>query len=200
MGNPARITHSTLAIRLSKALSPRKIRSNSSSQFRLNRREPLRNGEGDNNMSRLMGLASIAASLFLFAGAQGDGFSKYRAVEAYEIRPGILMMPKYASDKQVCEIVLERHHYSNETASLDSTMPREVITQIADELAPPRERGPLTTALGRDYLSAYSGNSVTTFADYKNVSIRIFGIASPAGTAAAGDVVAVIHWNDRKCQ
>ncbi len=147
-----------------------------------------------------MGLVCIATSALLFAGAQGDRFSKYRAVEAYEIRPGILMVPKYASDRQVCEIVLERHHYSNETASLDSTMPREVITQIADELAPPSERGPLTTTLGRDYLSAYSGNSVTTFADYKNVSIRIFGIASPAGNAAAGDVVAVIHWNDRKCQ
>jgi len=131
---------------------------------------------------------------------QSDKFTKYKPVEAYETRSGILVMPRYSDDRQVCEIVLERHHYSNETAELDSTMPREVITQIADELAPPSERGPLTTTLGRDDLSAYSGNSVTTFADYKYVSIRIFGIASPAGIAAAGDVVAVIHWNDRKCQ
>ena len=151
-------------------------------------------------MSRLMGLVCIMASLLLFAGAQGGKFSKYRAVEAYEIRPGILMVPKHTSDGQACEIVLERHHFSNETASLDSTMPHEVITQMVDELVPPSERGPLTTNLGREYLSAYSGNSVTTFADYKNVSIRIFGIASPAGGASAGDVVAVIHWNDRKCQ
>ena len=151
-------------------------------------------------MSRLMGLVCIVASLLLFAGAQGDKFSKYRAVEAYEIRSGILMVPKYSSDGQACEIVLERQHFSNETASLDSTTPHEVITQMVDELVPPSERGSLTTNLGREYLSAYSGNSVTTFADYKNVSIRIFGIASPAGGASAGDVVAVIHWNDRKCR
>jgi hypothetical protein len=87
-----------------------------------------------------------------------------------------------------------------ETAELDSTMPREVILDIANEIVPPRERGPVMTNVGREYLSAYAGNSVTTFADYKNVSIRIFGSASSASGAAGGDVVAVIRWNDRKCQ
>jgi len=71
---------------------------------------------------------------------------------------------------------------------------------MVDELVPLSERCPLTTNLGREYLSAYRGNSVTTFADYKDVSIRIFGIASPTGGASVGDVVAVIHWIDRKCQ
>jgi hypothetical protein len=64
-------------------------------------------------MSRLLGLVCIAATLLLFGAAQGDKFSKYRAVEAYEIRPGILMLPRYSSDRQPCEVVVERHHYSN---------------------------------------------------------------------------------------
>jgi hypothetical protein len=110
------------------------------------------------------------------------------------------MMPRYSDAHEVCEIVLERHHYANETANLDSTMPRDVITKIVDELAPPGERGPVVDNVGKDYLSAYTGNAVTTFADYRNVSIRIFGTASAAGDGTAGDVVAVIRWNNTKCQ
>ena len=149
-------------------------------------------------MSKLICLACAVMSLCFLEGSQSGRFLKYRAIEAYEIRPGILMMPKYSDDGQVCEATIEKHHYSNEGANLDSSIRREVIIQIADELVPLNERGPLITDMGREYISAYSGNSVTTYADYKNVSIRIFGIASPVGSA--GDIVAVIHWNNRKCQ
>jgi len=120
----------------------------------------------------------VVAILCLSGAAQNERFFKYPAVEAYEIRPGMLMMPRYSDGHEVCEIVLERNHYSNETANLDSTMPRDVISQMVDELAPPGERGPIVGNLGNDYISAYTGNAVTTFADYKNVSIHIFGIAS----------------------
>jgi hypothetical protein len=46
------------------------------------------------------------------ASAQSSRFSKYKTVEAYEIGPGILMMPNFSSDGQVCEIGLEILHYS----------------------------------------------------------------------------------------
>jgi hypothetical protein len=145
-------------------------------------------------MSKTIGFACTVMCLFLSVRPQNDKFLKYRAVESYEIRPGILMMPRYSEDGQVCEVAVERRHFSN----LDSTIPREMLTQIADELVPAGERGPVNPNLGREYLSAYSGNGVTTFADYKNVSIHIFGVASPIGFA--GDIVAVIRWNNRRCR
>lgn len=145
-------------------------------------------------MSKLIGFACTVMVLFVFAKPQTDRFSKYPAVEAYEIRPGVLMMPSYASDGQVCQIELEKRHYSNGTALLDSRLPHEVMMQIIDELVPPSERGPQTMNFGKEYMSAYSGNSVTTFAEYKNVSIDIYREAS-----SAGDVVAMIRWKNEGC-
>ena len=145
-------------------------------------------------MPKLIGFACTVMVLFLFAKPQTDRFSKYRAVEAYEIRPGILMMPSYASDGQVCQIELEKRHYANETVLLDSKLPHEVVMQIIDELAPPSERGPQTMNFGKEYMSAYSGSSVTTFAEYKNVSIDIYRKAS-----STGDVVALIRWKNHGC-
>jgi hypothetical protein len=146
-------------------------------------------------MSKLIGLVCVAMLLQVPANPGREQFAKYKAVEAYEIRPGILMMPSYTIDGQVCQIEIEKRHYSNDTAFLDSKLPHEEMIQIIDELAPPSERGPQTMNFGREYMSEYAGNSVTTFADYKNVSINIFREAS-----SAGDIVATIQWKNRKCQ
>lgn len=147
-------------------------------------------------MLKLLSVSSLAA-LLLFARPQNDKFSRYKSVEAYEVRPGILMLPQYTRDGQVCEITLEKNHYSNGTAYLDSTIPRETFIELADELVPQTERGKQTMNFGKEYMSAYGGNGVVTFADYENVSIEISGLASPA--ASAGDIVAVIKWKKRTC-
>lgn len=145
-------------------------------------------------MSKVIGLAWVFMILFLALKPQGEKFSKYKAIEAYEIRPGILMMPRYSNDRQVCEVELEKRHYSNETAFLDSQLPHEVIIQIIDELVPDGERGRQTMNFGGEYMSAYSGNGVTMFAEYENISIDIYREASQPG-----DVVAVVRWKNRKC-
>jgi hypothetical protein len=36
----------------------------------------------------------------------------FKAIEAYEVRPGILLQPRYTAEGQICEIGLERLHYS----------------------------------------------------------------------------------------
>jgi hypothetical protein len=144
-------------------------------------------------------IGSACAALLLFAGAADRGrFAKYKAVETYEVRPGILMMPTYTGDGQVCEIVIERHHYVGGVANLYTTIPREEVLKIVDELVPASERGPADTKLGDRPVSLYSGNSVTTVSDYANVSIDIVGQASSPGNA--GDMVALIRWKNRKCQ
>jgi hypothetical protein len=40
----------------------------------------------------------------------GDLDARFHVVISYEVRPGIVMTPKYASDGQVCEMVIEKHH------------------------------------------------------------------------------------------
>jgi hypothetical protein len=92
-------------------------------------------------------------------------------------------------------VVVQKDHYVNEVALLDSTLPREVVTQIFDELVPPSERGPLGTNNEMARLSVYSGNSVTSRLDYKNVSFEISRQAS-----SPGDIVAVIQWKGRSWQ
>ena len=149
-------------------------------------------------MSKLIGLTCTVMFVFLFVKPQNERFSKYRAVETYEIRPGVLMMPTYSDEGQVCEITVERQHYSNETVYLDSTLPRELITQIADELVPAKERGPMVTDKEMARVSVYIGNGVTSFVDYQNVSIEIDGKSRPA--SEAGDIGALIKWKNRRCR
>lgn len=154
-------------------------------------------------MSKLVGLACSAMLLLLAARPQSDRFSKYKAVEAYEIRPGILMMPRYSADGQVCEIGLERRHYSPEEIHLDSTLSRNLIDQIADELAPASERGKRITEIGMGGLIVQAGNGITTNTEYENVSIQIYSNVLPPSRKreiVVDDVAATIHWKNRKCQ
>ena len=146
-------------------------------------------------MTRFLGLACAIAVLSFLAKHQNERFSKYKRVEAYEVRPGILMMPRYSANGQVCMAVLQKDHYLNGVADLDSTLPREVVTQILDELVPPSERGRLSTNNEMARLSLYSGNSVTSWLDYKNVSFDISRLAS-----SPGDIIALIQWKGRSCQ
>jgi hypothetical protein len=148
-------------------------------------------------MPKLSILACAAALLFLPGGPQSAKFSKYKAVEAYEIRPGILMMPQYAEDGQVCEITVERTNAAAETINLTPTLPRNTVMELVDELAPVGERGRRTMDFGRDYISQYAGESVTTFAEWENVAVNIYGRASTPGVS--GDVVVTIHWRKRTC-
>ena len=146
-------------------------------------------------MTRLTSLACMIAFVLLPVNSQNERFSRYKRVEAYEVRPGILMMPRYSADGRVCMVVVQKDHYVNEVALLDSTLPRDVVTQIFDELVPPSERGPLSTNDEMARLSVYAGNSVTSLLDYKNASLEISREAS-----SPGDTVAVIQWKGRSCQ
>ncbi len=107
------------------------------------------------------------------------------------------MMPKYAQDGQVCEITLETTNADAATVNLTPTLPRNTVLELVDELAPVDERGSRTMDFGRDYISQHSGGSVTTFAEWENVAVDIYGRAS--NRCAAGDVVAEIRWKKRTC-
>lgn len=148
-------------------------------------------------MLRIIWAVGAVAALFLLAKPQTERFSRYKTIETYEVRPGILMMPEYAGDGQVCQITLEKHHFLNETADLSSGVPRETFIELVNELVPIEERGRQTMNFGKEYISSYSGQSSNTFAEYENVSINIFGTQSHRN--GMGDIVAVIQWKKRTC-
>ncbi len=158
-------------------------------------------------MSKIVGLTFAAVLLLPFAGRHNDQFLKYKAVEAYEVRPGILMMPRYSENGEVCEIGLERRRYSPEKIYLDAALSREEIDQIADELVPTDERGPKANGIGGGDGMFMTGHGAITTSAYENVSIEIYSkITSDISATArkdqtlADDIAAIIKWKNRKCQ
>jgi hypothetical protein len=154
-------------------------------------------------VSKLIVLASTLPFLFLAATTQRDRFSKYKAVETYEVRPGILMMPRYTADGQICEIGLERRHYSPEMIRLDAEIPGETIDQVIDELVPASERGERSKDLLGGYLIDESGPGMTLTSSYQNVSIYRFSRVlsrSRRGETIEANVAASITWKNRKCE
>jgi hypothetical protein len=139
--------------------------------------------------------------LLLTASPQKNTMAKYKAVEAYEVRPGILMFPSYSEDGQVCEIGLERRHYSPEKITLYSTLSREEIDAIVDELAPASERGPKSQN-PLDDLMLVVGHGRTTFEKYENVTVEIEGvvIANSNKKRTVDNVAAIIGWKHRECK
>ena len=153
-------------------------------------------------MPKLIGLIFAAMFLFPSANPVDEKFAKYKAVEAYEIRPGVLMMPSYSSDGQVCEIGLEKLHYSPEIIRLDSSLSRKEIDDIFDELVPADRRGPRSKDFGSDLITQ-GGGGITTTAVFENVTIQIFGkdLSAPhKREIVEDDIVAAVRWNNRKCQ
>ena len=152
-------------------------------------------------MSKLIGMGLAAVLLLVQGGTTHQNFAKYKSIEAYEIRPGILMMPRYAADGQICEIGLEKLHYSPETIQLDSSLSRKEIDQIFDELVPTDERGPQSKDFAGTLITE-SGQSLTTNIDFQNVLIQIYGKTSSVrkGEVVVDEVIATLKWKNRGCQ
>jgi hypothetical protein len=113
------------------------------------------------------------------------------------------MMPRYSVDGQVCEIGLEKLHYSPEKISLDSDLSRQEISQIFDELVPNAERGSKPTSLLEHGMTTVSGRGMVSDEEYQNVSIRIFASFSPADGkdgATLDEVAATLTWKNRRCK
>jgi hypothetical protein len=125
-------------------------------------------------MSKMPYFACAAALLLLGAKPQSNLFAKYKPVEAYEIRPGVLAMPRYAEDGQVCEIGVAKSSYSPEMIRIGGNFTRKEIDQIADELAPASERGPKTPMFGTINKNGIERHETIMETDsYENVSILI---------------------------
>ena len=153
-------------------------------------------------MSKLIGPVLAAMLLLVAANPDRERFARYKAVEAYEIRPGILMMPRYSADGQVCEIGLEKLHYSPEKIRLDSSLSRKEIDQIFDELVPTAARGPKPTVLLEQGMTTFSGRGMVSDEEYQNVSIQTYSnvLSEEKDAVKVDEVTATLKWKNRKCQ
>ena len=153
-------------------------------------------------IAKLIILAMSVIACVALAANHADGrFARYKAVKAYEIRPGILMIPSYAPDGQLCELGLEKLHYSPEKIRLDSVLFRKDIKQIFDELVPSAERGPQPKGVLERGMTTFAGLGMVSDDEYQNVSIKIYGNAVPNKEGIIADeIVATLKWKDRNCQ
>jgi hypothetical protein len=153
-------------------------------------------------MSRLIGVALTVILLLIPTTLTRQQFAKFNAIEAYEIRPRILMMPTYSADGYVCEIGLEKLHYSPETIRLDSGLSRMEIDEIFDELVPVEQRGERLKGVSGNLITI-SGQGLTTNIDFENVSIQIYGqilSAARKGGTTVDEVAAALRWKNRNCK
>jgi hypothetical protein len=150
---------------------------------------------GRNEMLKLIGSACALAILLFAAKPRDDRFSRYKPVEAFEVRPGILVMPTYSSDGQICQAVIQKEHYSDGVIHLDSTMPRDVVDRVVNEIVPDSEKGPLAEDKEFARLSLYGGHVITSFVEYKNVSIDV-----SRNQGDKDEVVALIRWKYPSCK
>jgi hypothetical protein len=152
-------------------------------------------------MLRLIGAVMVVIFFSPPFNSTHEGSAKYKTIEAYEVRPGILMMPGYSADGKVCEIGLEDLHYSPGLVRLESNLSGTVIHQIFDELVPGDERGPKSK--GFDGLITGSGHDMTEITDFERVSLQIYREViskTKKGGLTVGHPIAVIQWKNRECQ
>lgn len=155
-------------------------------------------------MFKIMGLALVATFLLLPESEQQHAtFSKYKTIQAYEVRPGILMMPTFSTDGELCEVGLEKLHYTPEMVVLSPELSRDQIRQIFDELAPGNERGSRPANLLERGTIEQEGDALVENDVYENVSLHIYSEASRVskhGATVVTDVAATIDWKRPGCK
>ena len=143
----------------------------------------------------MMKLMTSICLLAFVLGSSNDRFKKYSTVEAYEIRPGIIVTPAYSASHDVCEISIERRHYSNNNVDIDAFMSREQILSLFDELVPQEERGkPGWKLPGDTVITEIDSGILTTRIPYEKVSLAMYGTKDSQKYAAA-----IISWNKLQC-
>lgn len=146
-------------------------------------------------MERALFIFFLLLSIAVAASGQTSAnlSAKYHPVTSYEVRPGILMTPKYATDGLVCEMVLERRHKTETGINFGDLLSKELVKELVDELVPEAERGKNLT----EFLNTtIDGGFVTTEYAYENVLVRVHGITRPE---PSGDMVVIITWRKRVC-
>jgi len=155
-------------------------------------------------MTKAFFLIGSALAALCIAQSPNKNFARFKAIEAYEVRPGILMLPRYTADGQICEIDLEKLHHSDGEISLEPTFTEAEVDEIADQLVPTDERGPKPKKLLEQGSMELLGLSAVSSEEYQNISIETYRAihgTSPKGEVVLGEIAAAtIKWKHRTCE
>ena len=139
----------------------------------------------------------------LFGQTAFDLSAKYRALSAYEVRPGVLMTAKYARNGQACEITLQRYHSENQPDGDDTIAPK-LEEELINELAPESERGPEIKGLRwRGFLAGGQSHIERDFVNVLVVEDGTYsceeGADGKLNCSKGGTKMITIHWKSRTC-
>jgi len=152
-------------------------------------------------ITALISIAVLGVCMPCTAAAQNQRQleQKYPKLNAYVVRPNILLTARYATDGQVCEMVLETRRWTGEgQIVVMSALSEEETIRVVEEVVPESDRGrKLKTPLG----SAVSGGSRTTRYTYENITIDFVGPWSNSHPdMVVGYMVALVQWRNRSCK
>jgi hypothetical protein len=146
----------------------------------------------------MMKLFASICLLAVVAGPSSDRIRKYHGVETYEIRPGIIATPAYTASHDLCEISIEKRHYSNNRVDMDAAMPKELILSMFDELVPKEERGGPSGRLPADTeISEADLGMLSTRIPYENVTLTMYGKQDKPDRQKY--IAAIISWDKTPC-
>jgi hypothetical protein len=146
-------------------------------------------------------MLSLAILFLVHSTSAQDRLGKYQKIVGYEVRPGVVVTPRYSVDGRLCEIGIERRGYSPEQIRL-GWITNEEIDSIVDELVPPEERGPRS----KDFpfkSASFNGRTGRSVREYENVTIQIlYSLKDPLNkkSPTATDIVGWVKWKNRSCE
>jgi len=155
-------------------------------------------------MTRVVLVLSFIGTVFFAGYPEHENLSRLKHVEAYEVLPGVVALPRYTMDGQICEIGLEKLHHSAGIIRLNPTLTSAEVDKITDQLVPSSERGskpkdPLEQGAG-----SFSGKVMETSEEYQNISIHtyreIVGTLGKDGISMSDITAATIKWKHRTCR
>jgi hypothetical protein len=119
-------------------------------------------------MSRAVLTLLFLCSIITTAQTTSDLTARYGDPDAeqFVVRPGIMVMARYAEDRTACEMLIEPKHSIQRPNDKEQSMAPRTVSRIIDALIPESERGRL---LNRTIESM--GASEYQVADYQNVII-----------------------------
>jgi hypothetical protein len=155
-------------------------------------------------MIKVIFVLGFIGTVFFSVQSEREILSRLKHVEAYEVLPGIVALPRYTADGQICEIALEKLHHSAGTIRLNPTLTSAEVDKIADQLVPSDLRGPKPTDPSEQGGGGISGRAMESSEEYENISIRTYQEVVGTfgkGKISAGDITAAtIKWKHRTCQ
>jgi hypothetical protein len=123
---------------------------------------------------------------------------KYPKVNAYLVRPNILLTARYSADGLVCEMALQPVRWTGDTVLLFPLSEEETI-RVVEEIVPESERGKrLGGLLGTDdKVSSFHGHSFTTPYTYEKITVNFAGTTKKVvPTWWPWSLGATVHAND----